>query len=78
MVEVKEEIVRDSFSSRECLLFLPRKLFTLLHVIPSVLLVASFQLRSHSQLSQVYSHTNFLFEYINFLKVIDEEESFVI
>ena len=42
--------------SRECLFYLLSKLFTLLGVIPSVLLAASFQIAL--QLSQVYSHTN--------------------
>ena len=30
------------------------------------------------QLSQVYGHTNFLLEYMNFLKIIHKEECFVI
>ena len=30
-----------------------------------------------SQLSQAYNHTNFLFEYMNFLKIIHEKEFFV-
>ena len=46
--------------SRKCLLLL-HKLFTLLCVIPSVLLAASSQIAS--KLSQCYSHTNVLFEY---------------
>ena len=29
------------------------------------------------QLSQAYSHTSFLFEYMNFLKIIHEKEFFV-
>ena len=30
-----------------------------------------------SQLSQAYNHTNFLFEYMNFLKIIHEKKFFV-
>ena len=41
--------------------FLLSKLYTLLRAIPSVPLAASSHIAS--QLSQVYSHTNFLFEY---------------
>ena len=46
------------------------KLFTLFRVIPSLLLAASFQIVS--QLSQVCSHTNFLFEYCNLGNVLQQ------
>ena len=52
-VEAKEETVYESVfihlnTSRECSLFLLNKLFTLLCVIPSVLLAASSQIASSS------------------------------
>ena len=49
------------------------KEFTFLRVILSVLLAVSFKLR----LLQAYSHTNFSFRYINFSKIIHEEEHFI-
>ena len=57
--EVEEETVYESVFI-QCSLFLLSKLVTLPRMIPSVLPVASSQIAS--QLSQVYSHTNFLFE----------------
>ena len=58
-VEAKEETVYESVFI-QCSLFLLNKLVTLPRMIPSVLPVASSQIAS--QLSQVYSHKNFLFE----------------
>ena len=36
-----------------------------------------FSTQIASQLSHVYSHTNFLFKFMNFLKIVHEEDCFV-
>ena len=77
IVETLQCILNCVDRSGKYSLFILRKQFTLLCVIPSVLLAESFQLRSICSSQKLITKQIFLFEYINFLKIILEEESFV-